>query len=51
MLPVFGGHDKTIHGDVVEVSAERHAGYSRYNTGPAKAPKRYEAWAKAHPVR
>lgn len=51
MKPVFGDRDKTIHDDVNEISAERRAGYSWYNTGPAKALKLYAVWAKAHPVR
>lgn len=51
MKPVFGDRDKTIHDDVNEISAERRAGYSWYNTGPAKALKLYESWAKTHPAR
>ncbi len=51
MKPVFGDSDKTIHDDVNEISAERRQGYSWYNTGPAKALKRYEVWAKEHPAK
>jgi len=50
MKPVFGDRDKTIHDEVNEISTERREGYSWYNTGPAKALKRYDAWAKEHPA-
>jgi PelA/Pel-15E family pectate lyase len=51
MKPVFGDRDKTIHDDVNEIDPERRAGYSWYNTGPAKALKAYDKWAKAHPAK
>ncbi|GAA0532216.1 pectate lyase [Rhizomicrobium palustre] len=50
MKPVFGDVDKTIHDNVNEISAERRAGYSWYNTGPEKALKQYAQWAKTHPA-
>ena len=51
MKPVFGDRDKTIHDDVNDLSAERRGGYSWYNTGPAKALKLYDKWAKEHSAR
>jgi PelA/Pel-15E family pectate lyase len=50
VMPVFGDRDKTIHDDVNDLIAERRNGYSWFNTGPAKALKRYQAWVKKHPL-
>lgn len=50
LKPVFGDRDKTIHDTVNDLSQERREGYSWYNTGPAKALKKYESWAKKHPL-
>lgn len=50
MKPVFGDVDKTIHDNVNEISAERRAGYSWYNTAPEKALKAYNKWVAKHPA-
>lgn len=50
MKPVFGDRDMTIHDDVNDIDPERRDGYSWYNTGPAKALKRYESWTKKLPA-
>lgn len=50
LKPVFGDRDMTIHDDVNDLIAERRSGYSWYNTGAAKALKKYESWVKKHPA-
>ena len=49
MRPIFGDRDRSIHDDVHDLSAERRDGYAWYGTWPAKALRRYAAWAGAHP--
>jgi PelA/Pel-15E family pectate lyase len=48
--PVFGERDKTLRDDVNELSLERRNGYAWFETGPAKAIKAYEGWARKHPA-
>ncbi|WP_443750745.1 pectate lyase [Asticcacaulis solisilvae] len=47
--PIFGDRDKSIHDDMMEISAERRNGYSWYNTTPQKALNAYAKWEKAFP--
>ena len=46
--PVFGDRDKSIHDDVMEISAERRNGYAWYGGGPQKALTKYAEWHKLH---
>jgi PelA/Pel-15E family pectate lyase len=48
--PVFGERDKTLRDNANELSLERRNGYAWFGTGPAKALKTYETWAKSHPA-
>jgi PelA/Pel-15E family pectate lyase len=47
--PIFGDRDKSVHDDVMDISAERRNGYSWYNSTPQKALDAYDKWIKAHP--
>ncbi len=47
--PIFGDRDKSIHDDMMELSAERRNGYSWYNTTPQKALDAYAKWEKKFP--
>jgi len=47
--PIFGDRDKTIHGDMNEISMERRNGYSWFSQTPKKALDEYERWRGAHP--
>ncbi len=47
--PIFGDRDKSIHDDMMEISAERRNGYSWYNTTPQKALDAYARWTVKFP--
>lgn len=47
--PIFGDRDKSLHGDVNDLSLERRNGYSWFNTSPEKALKTYATWSQMHP--
>lgn len=42
--PIFGDRDKTIHDDVMEISAERRNGYGWYTPDPARVIGEFQAW-------
>jgi PelA/Pel-15E family pectate lyase len=46
---VFGDRDKTLHDDVMDISAERRNGYAWFVTGPKKALVAHDDWRRQHP--
>jgi PelA/Pel-15E family pectate lyase len=42
--PVFGDRDRTIHYDVLEISAERRNGYAWFGTWPATTLQEHKKW-------
>ncbi|HEY1804106.1 MAG TPA: pectate lyase [Terracidiphilus sp.] len=48
--PIFGDRDKTVHGDVNDLSLERRNGYQWFNSAGIAVLNDYKAWAPAHPV-
>lgn len=43
--PVFGDRDKTLHDDVMGISAGRRGGYAWFGTGPQAALTEFAAWS------
>lgn len=46
--PIFGDRDKTLHDDVLELSAGRRRGYAWFVTTPAAALTAYDRWKPQH---
>jgi PelA/Pel-15E family pectate lyase len=47
--PIFGDRDKSIHGDVNDLSRERRNGYAWFNKEGIDVLAQYATWAAAHP--
>jgi PelA/Pel-15E family pectate lyase len=47
--PIFGDRDKSIHGELTELSSERRNGYSWFSSEPKIALDRFATWSQQHP--